>query len=296
MTSNPMRSIFAFCAIAAVAGTHAFAQVTAPSAPANPGTIVGMVRNPDRTPIAGATVTATRLDNHSIRATMSTSDGIYSFADLTPGTYAVAAEAEGYSRTNVPTVEVTSGKATTTHLAMTASSAAPVQVTKSMPPAAPSGTNNSANAFVKTWLKGEGQTLGDLLKPDPRPATSNSATDSKQIASLNTPPATAFDKPSPDVPAPTPVPQTVQAPPAGGPPAAAAPPTTPAPVDTQTPFADHDWTWLNGNPRNKDTAFDSKFFTPEIRADLTYTVLSLSLGGGGGGGELLITIYIYIYI
>jgi len=31
-----------------------------------------------------------------------------------------------------------------------------------------------------------------------------------------------------------------------------------------------DWTWLNGNPRNKDTAFDSKFFTPEIRADITY--------------------------
>jgi hypothetical protein len=37
------------------------------------------------------------------------------------------------------------------------------------------------------------------------------------------------------------------------------------------PFADHDWTWLNGNPRNKDTAYDSKFFTPEIRADITYT-------------------------
>src|SRR5208337_1153652 len=37
------------------------------------------------------------------------------------------------------------------------------------------------------------------------------------------------------------------------------------------PFSDADWTWLNGNPRNKDTAFDTKFFTPEIRADLTYT-------------------------
>jgi hypothetical protein len=36
------------------------------------------------------------------------------------------------------------------------------------------------------------------------------------------------------------------------------------------PFSDWDWTWLNGNPRNKDLAFDSKFFTPEIRADVTY--------------------------
>ncbi|HVI08149.1 MAG TPA: outer membrane beta-barrel protein [Candidatus Binatia bacterium] len=37
------------------------------------------------------------------------------------------------------------------------------------------------------------------------------------------------------------------------------------------PFSDWDWTWLNGNPRTKEAAFDSKFFTPEIRADLTYT-------------------------
>jgi hypothetical protein len=52
--------------------------------------------------------------------------------------------------------------------------------------------------------------------------------------------------------------------------AAATPPAAPA-VDNFTPFADYDWTWLNGNPRNKDVAFDSKFFTPEIRADITYT-------------------------
>jgi hypothetical protein len=36
------------------------------------------------------------------------------------------------------------------------------------------------------------------------------------------------------------------------------------------PFAFADWTWLNGNPRTKEPAFDSKFFTPEIRADIDY--------------------------
>jgi hypothetical protein len=46
--------------------------------------------------------------------------------------------------------------------------------------------------------------------------------------------------------------------------------TTPAKKEKIAPFSDWDWTWLNGNPRNKDTAFDSKFFTPEIRADVTY--------------------------
>ena len=46
-----------------------------------------------------------------------------------------------------------------------------------------------------------------------------------------------------------------------------------APKDRQPPaepFAFADWTWLNGNPRTKDAAFDSKFFTPEIRADVAY--------------------------
>jgi hypothetical protein len=37
------------------------------------------------------------------------------------------------------------------------------------------------------------------------------------------------------------------------------------------PFSDADWTWLNGNPRTKDIYWDSKFFTPEIRADVNYT-------------------------
>jgi len=38
----------------------------------------------------------------------------------------------------------------------------------------------------------------------------------------------------------------------------------------EEPFAFADWTWLNGNPRTKELPFDSKFFTPEIRADVAY--------------------------
>jgi hypothetical protein len=36
------------------------------------------------------------------------------------------------------------------------------------------------------------------------------------------------------------------------------------------PFAYADWTWLNGTPRNKDTVWDSKFFTPEVRFDTNF--------------------------
>jgi hypothetical protein len=57
-------------------------------------------------------------------------------------------------------------------------------------------------------------------------------------------------------------------------------PTTPtappaqAPAEAKVakiePFSDADWTWLNGNPRTKEIFWDSKFFTPEIRADAVY--------------------------
>jgi hypothetical protein len=36
------------------------------------------------------------------------------------------------------------------------------------------------------------------------------------------------------------------------------------------PFAFADFTWLNGNARTKDVPMDTKFFTPEIRADMSY--------------------------
>ena len=37
------------------------------------------------------------------------------------------------------------------------------------------------------------------------------------------------------------------------------------------PFAFADFTWLNGNARTKDTPYATKFFSPEIRADVNYT-------------------------
>ena len=49
------------------------------------------------------------------------------------------------------------------------------------------------------------------------------------------------------------------------------PPSTTKPAKAE-PFAFADWTWLNGNPRTKDVPLDTKFFTPEIRADVDYIV------------------------
>jgi hypothetical protein len=46
--------------------------------------------------------------------------------------------------------------------------------------------------------------------------------------------------------------------------------TLPAPApspDNETPFAFGDFTWLNGSPRNHEPAFDTQFFTPDVRFD-----------------------------
>jgi hypothetical protein len=60
---------------------------------------------------------------------------------------------------------------------------------------------------------------------------------------------------------------------AGGMPTAAAGETsaTNTPPEKSEPFAFADFTWLNGNSRTKDTPYATKFFTPEIRSDVSYT-------------------------
>jgi hypothetical protein len=76
--------------------------------------------------------------------------------------------------------------------------------------------------------------------------------------------------PAPDEQAPSAAPAAA---PAAPPPAAPAPPdafqanVSPPGVDNVTPFAYGDFTWLNGNSRNKDTILDTKFFTFEGRFD-----------------------------
>jgi hypothetical protein len=79
---------------------------------------------------------------------------------------------------------------------------------------------------------------------------------------------------TPAAKAPEPAPATAAASPAAPPEQEARaglphPPEKPAPTE---PFAYADWTWLNGNARNKDVVWDSKFFTPEIRMDVHYVM------------------------
>jgi hypothetical protein len=84
--------------------------------------------------------------------------------------------------------------------------------------------------------------------PAAQPAPSNAANPSAALRHVSLSPAAAVGPPqSPDQSAAS---------------AAAAQPTA--------PFAYADWTWLNGNARNKDEVWDSKYFTPEFRVDSNY--------------------------
>src|SRR3984957_17398508 len=208
----------------------------APAIKTSTGAIVGIVTNSGRLPIAGATVTAVRADGGSIRATVSSSDGIYSFADLPPGVWSITVEADGYPDATAQALQVIASKATRHDLVMNVGTAAPAAL-----PALAAAQNPAAQKESASAAKSSTQTpsFWDALLAPIKPAAKGAAK-----------PAAAA--------APT-VPEALQAP-------------EPGPeVDTITPFAnDGDIGWLNGNTREKAPIFDTKFFTPEIRLDVNY--------------------------
>jgi len=212
-------------------------QATAPAVKVSSGTIVGVVKNSAKVAVAGATVIATGVESRSIRATVSSGDGIYSFSDLAPGTYAVTAQVDGHPDVALPSVTVVAGKATRSDIVMNV----PSEVSS---PLAPALAATPATAPAET----------------PVPRTSGSVTSSFTAAlrTLTTPLSSAPSSLKPAAAASQSVPEGLQSPDAT------------EGVDNETPFAFGDFTWLNGAPRNKAPAFDTKFFTPDIRFDAHY--------------------------
>ena len=82
------------------------------------GAIVGAVTNAAKLPIGGATITALRTDGGSIRATVTGSDGIYSFADLAAGTWTITVQIEGTPALESAPVLVVASKATRKDIVM----------------------------------------------------------------------------------------------------------------------------------------------------------------------------------
>jgi hypothetical protein len=117
----------------------AWAQdTTTPMTAAARGTIVGIVTNAATVPISGATVTAASAGG-GIRSTVSGSGGIYSFADVPPGSWSLTITADGSPDVVIPAVSVVPSKATRHDVVMNAPAAskAPTPAVALTPAAAP---------------------------------------------------------------------------------------------------------------------------------------------------------------
>src|SRR5580658_3916277 len=110
------------------------------------GAIVGVVTDSAKLPLARATVTAVRADGTAIRATVSGSDGVYSFADLTPGAWSITSQADGYSDTGMVSLEVKAGRATRSDIAMDANASVQPAVISSISPAGQESAAGPATA------------------------------------------------------------------------------------------------------------------------------------------------------
>ena len=137
--------------------TAALGQVSATQGQARAavafGAIVGLVTDSTKAPIAGATVTA-RSSRGSIRATISGSDGVFSFADLPPGDWSLTLEAQGYLTVEAVPLQVLASKATRRDITMSGTSLARV-------PAAPAAPAVAAAAATPA---------GAAARPAPAPA------------------------------------------------------------------------------------------------------------------------------
>jgi hypothetical protein len=102
--------ILSAVAIVAVAPRASADELAAPINAVTAGTIVGVVTNAAKAPVAGATVTATRAGG-GIRSAISGSDGVYSFADVPPGSWSLTTTVDGFPDVVLPAVNVAGGKA-----------------------------------------------------------------------------------------------------------------------------------------------------------------------------------------
>ena len=147
-----------------------FAAAPLAASAAELGAIVGLITTQAGAPVAHATVTALRADGGAIRATVAGSDGVYSFADLTPGNWSVTAEAPHAPSVTAPALLVVAGKSTRSDLVMNVGPTVPAPGAPAAPavagaPAAAPAATAAATAAAVTAVVPEA-----LQAPEPGPA------------------------------------------------------------------------------------------------------------------------------
>ena len=250
------------------------------------GSLRGLAVAPDGLPLAGVGVVIRSLAGAPDRRLLSDQTGVFVANDLQPGRYEITASKEGLTSARALTVEVAQNTVSEATVALVADTRGQGKKTEGQPVTdREKGLLDRIDSLEKRLAAMEAK---DATEPNNSPR-SEPATGEPLTASANptavvrgpekperlaTPPAATEKPPEAANGSSQPVPVEVaqnQAAQAAVPPTKsvepAAPAVAPAPVDNQTPFAFGDFTWLNGTPRNKDVAFDTPFFTPEVRFD-----------------------------
>ena len=252
--------------VAVCAATAAHAGTDVATAVSISGSVSGTTRNALGEVIPRVKVTAHRLEGDVDRTVISGVAGKFGLDDLKPGHYQLMASNEG-SNSPAAVVEVAAGQDAQVDVIAANSAAGPDTTAAGLAPTASKSTNvadptiSPALAQELAAMKARIDQLETELKT--RSAPGQPATAPAVPANAGEP-AVATSTANQEVAMVQPQNESTNAPAS-----AAQGPAAPA-VDNVTPFAYADWTWLNGNPRNKDAVWDSKFFTPEIRFDTNF--------------------------
>jgi hypothetical protein len=229
------------------------------------GVIGGVARDfTSGQPAAQVRVTAHNVQKGTDSVAISGSDGSFTISRLEPGLYQVVAAREGYI-TSTASVEMAAPQNKRLEILL-AALGTPTPEGKASPATAYESGSTVTNEALMKRIEQLEATIQALSAATPLSAT-------KAVM-----PAPVV-QPGAPVAAPNPAPAAQAAANSPAPQASAAPA-----VDMATPFADYDWTWLNGNSRQHDSPLDSKYFSGEFRADTHYGIdfnqpIDHSMGG-----------------
>ena len=268
------------------------------------GSLSGVTRTDSGLPLPGVQVVVHCVDENTERSVVSNDQGAFLVENLKPGRYQLTASKAGFGSSPLATVElaasqsllvgmtlaVPNGSKGSTDPAHTATPAS-VDIAKrveNLEKVIEQLQSELAGIRKEAGIGAQAPAVASTPATSPAPVPTTPVTAPEKGVIQATAPATPVLvaslgnttglKPAEksDAPSLTPVPGTPttakpsEASLASGTPASSPQEASPDKKKKIDPFSDWDWTWLNGNPRTKDIYWDTKFFTPEIRADMNY--------------------------
>jgi hypothetical protein len=222
------------------------------------GSITGTVRDASGAAIPDVSMRITNLRDNTVQTIVSGATGEYRVTGLTPGSYEIVATKTGISFSQVFTHTLGAGEQFRADFIPTDPGLIPAMAQEL-------AAMKKRIELLEEQLKNAQTQPADAAVRQPHgPLLATNAKEPEIPALPGTVVVAANAAGAPDTPA------TPPAPPADVLPKALSLPDAGPAVDNFTPFAFADFTWLNGNSRDKDEVLDTKFFTPEVRFDSHY--------------------------